>query len=145
MWIFYIFMIFLFSCDYNSDTSNEVTTGVPSSCDEVTAEASFSDVYAIMNQTSGKGCVNTSCHGGTRTPRLDQSEAQAQANIVNIKSLDGTRTYITANSLDSTQSLLYNKLSSSSPAVGVQMPKTGTKWEASDLQTLAKWICSGAK
>jgi hypothetical protein len=144
--ILYLFiLVTFFNCDYDSGNGGTDSTSNPTSCSEVTGEATFSEVYVIINQTSGKGCVNASCHGGTRTPRMDQSEAQAKVNIVGVKDLNQTRTYITANSLDSSQSLLYNKLSSSSPAVGVQMPKSGTKWESSDILTLARWICSGAE
>ncbi|MBI2341130.1 MAG: hypothetical protein HYU98_00140 [Deltaproteobacteria bacterium] len=61
------------SCgSYNSTTSSSSTTTdettFPITCAEVSGTATFSEVYAIMNATSGKGCVNSSCHGGTRTP-----------------------------------------------------------------------------
>lgn len=136
--------IILISCGSyrnTSDTSNTTEISFPTTCTEVSGSATFSDVYAIMNATSGKGCVNTSCHGGTRTPDLS-SEENAKANIVGVASISGTRTYITGESLDSTESFLYNKLSD--PVSGVRMPNGGTQWDSDDLLTIARWICSGA-
>ncbi len=143
--LYLLVLVTFFNCDYNSGDGGTNGASNPTSCDEVTGEATFSDVYAIMNQTSGKGCMVSTCHAVIGTPRLNQGEDQAKANLVNVKSLDGTRTYVTANSLDSSASYLYNKLSSSSPVSGSRMPRGGTAWEESDIQTLAKWICSGAE
>jgi hypothetical protein len=125
----------------SSDSEATAESTFPTTCAEVTGTATFSEVYAIMNAVSEKGCVSTNCHGGVRTPDLSTEET-AKANIVGVASIGGTRTYITGSSLDSTESFLYNKLID--PVSGVRMPNSGTEWDSDDILTIARWICEGA-
>ena len=114
-------------------------------CDAGTARL-LADVQPILNAH----CSGTDCHVNATNVAdgLDLSSGKAYGNLLAIDSaqcaaLNMTRTRVAAGNPGA--SYLLNKLAGVDMCSGVRMPKNAAPLSTAEIQTVASWICRGAK
>lgn len=90
-------------------------------------------------------CAKSGCHAGS-APQANQnlSESTAYENIVNIQSVEAPSKMRIAPG-DTSNSYLFEKITSNSPTVGVRMPADGPPYlSEAQIDTIRIWILNGA-
>ena len=108
----------------------------------------FSPTFtAIYNEIIvGKGCNTTSCHGSNQGNLLMTSQSGAYANLVGVAasgSLCGASGLTRVVPRDPAASLLLDKVASTTPACGSEMPP-GAPLSAQEVEQIRTWIERGA-
>ena len=131
-----------FGCG-GSSTTPATTTTTPT-----TTTSSFTTVYTTVLETNG--C--TSHHAGASPAGgLDMStQPKAYADLVNVPAVTpaGETPACTGDRVvpnEPSASLLYLKVSESSPPCGARMPLGGTPLSAAEQTLIKDWITAGAK
>ena len=127
------------------DAARDAIEAAAPSCDAGTARL-LADVQPILNAH----CSGTDCHVNATNVAdgMDLSSGKAYASLLAIDSaqcaaLNMTRTRVAAGNPGA--SYLLNKLAGVDMCSGVRMPKNAAPLSTAEIQTVASWICRGAK
>jgi len=104
---------------------------------------SVATLTQVQTQIFTPKCATAGCHAGAQPAQGLSLEAPSYAKIVNVDSTLATTKKLVVPSSAAT-SFLYEKVHSSTPASGVQMPNTGVLLSDTEQAMIAEWIDSGA-
>jgi hypothetical protein len=98
----------------------------------------------VQDQVLTPSCVFTTCHDSAAGGGLNLTKGKSYSSLVGVAAFGAaSKTRVVAG--NSQQSYLIEKLTSASPASGVQMPQGGDPLPAAKLEMIKSWIEAGAK